>query len=163
MSGEWHPRQEAAACIGGRAQSRRNGCVYNRCVIDRRVYAASLSDAVALLLPSLYNDACDRELGHVLRLTHMHVTLRCDRTRGESSRCRSSLVRMHRPRPRSAAALFRYRSMRRFRKEGKKIYFRMSFFFFLVEDRRFFLTRRWKIFNRNKNIKSERMNGLNRN
>lgn len=28
MSGEWHPRQEAAACIGGRAQSRRNGCVY---------------------------------------------------------------------------------------------------------------------------------------
>lgn len=70
---------------------------------------------------------------------------------------------MHRPRPRSAAALFRYRSMRRFRKEGKKIYFRISFFFFLVEDRRFFLTRRWKIFNRNKNIKSERMNGLNRN
>lgn len=28
VSGEWHPRQEAAACIGGRAQSRRNGCVY---------------------------------------------------------------------------------------------------------------------------------------
>lgn len=76
----------------------------HRCVIDRRVYAASLSDAVALLLPSLYNDACDRELGHVLRLTHMHVTLRCDRMRGESSR--SSLVRMHRPRSVDQLPLF---------------------------------------------------------
>lgn len=76
----------------------------HRCVIDRRVYAASLSDAVALLLPSLYNDACDRELGHVLRLTHMHVTLRCDRMRGESSR--SSLVRMHRSRSVDQLPLF---------------------------------------------------------
>lgn len=34
------------------------------------------------------------------------------------------------PRPRSAAALFRYRSMRRFRKEGKKV-FQNEFFLFL--------------------------------
>lgn len=49
----------------------------HRCVIDRRVYAASLSVAAACYPP----DACDRELGHVLGLTHMHVTLLCDRKR----------------------------------------------------------------------------------
>lgn len=54
----------------------------HRCVIDRRVFAARCPVQLHRFPDGT---ACDRELGHVLRLTHIPVTLRRDRKRESQS------------------------------------------------------------------------------